>query len=246
MKQVTCAILFFGVSLASAAKQHDVSANCRQCLVVITDSWTTTGGKMWLFERNDNSPWRQRQSQIPVLVGRAGLGWGRGVLETSSFPGPIKKEGDDKAPAGIFQLQSVFGKSGDRGAIRMPYLALSKNVVAVDDPRSRYYNQIVDRSKIVKPDWLSAEKMFGVTVYKWGVVVGHNMVAKPGAGSCVFLHIWENSLTPTSGCTAMSENDLVDLVHWLDPARHPLLVQMPRSSYNVLRSKWNLPGGATY
>jgi hypothetical protein len=39
----------------------------------------------------------------------------------------------------------------------------------------------------------------------------------------------------------MPERNLVDLIHWLDPARQPLLVQLPKDSYETRRMKWNLP-----
>ena len=69
--------------------------------------------------------------------------------------------------------------------------------------------------------WIGArsEKMLRDDgLYKWGVFVEHNPAAAPGAGSCIFLHIWKDSTTPTTGCTAMAEKDLVKLLRWLDPA----------------------------
>jgi D-alanyl-D-alanine dipeptidase len=100
----------------------------------------------------------------------------------------------------------------------------------------------VDRSKIEKIDWHSSEQMRRKDVlYKWGVVAEHNPAAIPGAGSCIFLHIWESSSAPTAGCTAMPESDLVRLIRWLDPARHPILVQMPRGAYRSIRAKYDLP-----
>ena len=195
---------------------------------------------MSIFQRDKDSKWQQRGPTISVVVGKAGLAWGRGIAETNSLPGPIKREGDNKAPAGIFRLSRVFGYASNADT-KMPYRALSANTVAVDDPRSRYYNQLVDRSSVDNPDWRSAEKMFGVDVYKWGVVVEQNSPPRAGAGSCIFLHIWKTPATATSGCTAMSESDLLDVIRWLDPARRPLLVEVPQSSYEILRAKWKLP-----
>ena len=78
-------------------------------------------------------------------------------------------------------------------------------------------------------------------LYKWGVFVAHNAAAQPRAGSCIFMHIWKNSSTATAGCTAMAERDLVELLRWLDPAAHPLLVQMPRGDYPAFQSQFGLP-----
>jgi L,D-peptidoglycan transpeptidase YkuD (ErfK/YbiS/YcfS/YnhG family) len=128
----------------------------------------------------------------------------------------------------------------------MPFAALSENIVCVDDPRSRYYNRLVDQSKVENRDWKHAERMFGIDLYRSGVVVEHNIPSKPDAGSCIFLHVWKNSKTSTSGCTAMAEAKLLQIIRWLDPAKHPLLVQLPRPVYETLRAKWNLPSGATF
>jgi D-alanyl-D-alanine dipeptidase len=78
-------------------------------------------------------------------------------------------------------------------------------------------------------------------LYKWGLVVDHNARAIPGGGSCIFLHIWKDSSTATAGCTAMREQDLVTLLRWLDPKRRPVLIQMPRTEYDRLRPRYNLP-----
>jgi D-alanyl-D-alanine dipeptidase len=80
-------------------------------------------------------------------------------------------------------------------------------------------------------------------LYKWGIVVAHNPAAQPGAGSCIFLHIWKNSSAPTAGCTAMAEEDLVKLLRWLDPTARPILVQMPAANYQRFQSRLGLPPG---
>jgi D-alanyl-D-alanine dipeptidase len=219
--------------------------NSRQCIVVVTEDWTSTTGVLHSFERNRSTEkWKERGAGFPVVVGKKGLALGRGLVRLNFAGGPIKKEGDDKAPAGIFRLSSVFGYApvGSARWVNLPYLALSKDIEGIDDPRSRYYNKLVDRSKVAKVDWRSSEKMRREDVlYKWGVVVDHNAAARPGDGSCIFLHIWQNSAAPTAGCTAMPEKDLVRLIRWLDPARRPVLIQMPRANYRSIWAKYDLP-----
>jgi zinc D-Ala-D-Ala dipeptidase len=179
---------------------------------------------------------------MPVVLGKAGLAWGRGLLNPESLSGPVKGEGDNKAPAGVFKLRGVFGYPPRSPGTKMSYLPLSKNIVAVDDPKSRYYNQVIDKRKIKTPDWQSAENMIlADDRYKWGVMVEHNVPPKAGAGSCIFLHVWKTPATLTTGCTAMAETDLVGIIRWLDPAKHPVLVQMPAYIYNEVRAKWGLP-----
>lgn len=225
-----------------AATRRTPLSDCRQCLVVTTPSWSASRGTMLVYERDNRSPWRQRGSLIPVRMGRAGLGWGRGLTSTRSLPGPIKIEGDDKAPAGVFRLSRAFGYAHEAPATKMPYLPLSETIVAVDDPGSRYYNQLIDESKVAKRDWQSREKMILTdNRYKWGVFIENNVPPRPGAGSCIFLHVWKNPGTATSGCTAMAQKNLLEIIRWLDPARHPLLIQLPEPIYNEWRAGWDLP-----
>jgi D-alanyl-D-alanine dipeptidase len=156
--------------------------------------------------------------------------------------GPHKIEGDKKAPAGVFNLLFSFGYQHSAPATRLPYRPISPETVTVDDPRSRYYNQMLETTGVRHPDWRSAEKMrLTDDRYKWGIFVGHNLPPVPGAGSAIFLHVWKNSATTTVGCTAMPEKALVDLLHWLDPAKHPLLIQLPSPVYHQLEKAEKLP-----
>jgi L,D-peptidoglycan transpeptidase YkuD (ErfK/YbiS/YcfS/YnhG family) len=234
---VACAIA------APALAQHRaLPASCRQCILVLTDSWEATHGTLSTFERDRSSAWCEHGLITPVLIGKAGLAWGRGVIDTAGLSGPVKIEGDNKAPAGVFRLGTVFGRAKLVRLTRMPYLPLSANILAIDDPQSRYYNQLVDVTQVRDRDWHRAENMIlSDHRYDWGVFVKHNLPPQSGVGSCIFLHVWKNSATLTTGCTAMPEAKLLELIHWLDSSRDPVLTQLPQSIYNELRATWRLP-----
>ena len=240
---------FFLFALIVPAAIARVAANplrrSRQCIVVVAANWNSTTGVLRAFERPDaRADWKMRGAEIPVVLGKKGLGWGRGVINPGPGSAPRKIEGDNKVAAGVFRLGPVFGYAPATSArwVKLRYLPLTKTIEGIDDPRSRYYNQLVDRSKVARVDWRTSEKMLrGDHLYKWGIVVQHNPAAMPGAGSCIFLHIWKNSATATTGCTAMAEKDLLNLIHWLDPTARPILVQMPASDYAVLQSSYDLP-----
>ena len=127
--------------------------------------------------------------------------------------------------------------------IKLPYRQLTDEIECVDDVKSTNYNSIVDRAQLAQPDWNSSEKMQAVGArYRLGVVVDHNADPREmGAGSCIFIHIWQDAATGTSGCTAMAPENMETLVRWLDPALHPVLVQLPAAAYNELKSKLGLP-----
>jgi D-alanyl-D-alanine dipeptidase len=89
----------------------------QQIVVVVTPGWTSTTGTMQRFERATRaSEWTPLDSAIPVVVGRTGIAWGVG-FDGISAEGPHKHEGDGKAPAGVFPLDTAFG-FGSRDSMR--------------------------------------------------------------------------------------------------------------------------------
>ena len=75
----------------------------QQLLLVTTSSWDTPNGALqrYIWE-DEGGNWNEVGNEIPVLIGKKGLGWGRGLHTSQGLTGPVKKEGDLKSPAGIF------------------------------------------------------------------------------------------------------------------------------------------------
>ena len=244
MRLILSFLLLAMVTMRAPAAS-DPLRNSRQYILVLAPNWSSTTGTLRAFERaRATSTWKMRGNAIPVVLGKKGLAWGRGLFGTNNGPGPRKIEGDNRVPAGIFRLGPAFGYAAAHDArwIKLPYVQSTSRSEGIDDPRSRYYNRLVDRSKVARVDWRTSEKMLRADdLYKWGFFVAHNPTAIPGAGSCIFFHIWKNSSTATTGCTAMAEPDLVRLLRWLDPTAHPVLVQMPLEDYQFFQRKLVLP-----
>jgi len=217
----------------------------RQLLVVLTADWAAVSGEIRCFEREDRlSGWSEALPRLAAVVGRNGVAWGSGLHGTSSGDGPMKREGDGKAPAGVFRLVEAFGLASPEEAklTRFPYRQLTDGIECIDDPDSRQYNRLVDVASVNAKDWRNSERMRRIgDVYRWGVVVAHNWQQVPGAGSCIFLHVWEDAGVGTSGCTAMPEEHVVRVIRWLDRTKVPILVQLPRAEYERLRAAWKLP-----
>jgi D-alanyl-D-alanine dipeptidase len=226
-----------------------------QMIAVTTSDWNAVEGRLLRYERATvDEKWSLVGEPISIVVGRTGLAWGVGVVPTNDVEvrlagDPIKREGDGKSPAGIFALGTAFGYASEPfQGLKMPYLNLTPSIECIDDPGSKHYNRIVDRS-VVAPDWNSSEHMRDAgESYRWGVVIDYNgtvtgdaNLPKPGGGSCVFLHIWHSHDQGTVGCTAMPQTDLKTLMTWLDPAHKPVLVQLPEPTYERLISRWMLP-----
>jgi D-alanyl-D-alanine dipeptidase len=217
-----------------------------QMIVSTTADWNAVDATLQRYERaSADAPWHPVGSPVAAAVGRAGLGWGTGLHPDPRIDGPAKREGDGRAPAGIYRLSSAFGYAPAAQVpwIRLPYVQADSSIECVDDMRSRYYNRRVDRDTVARPDWTSHEELRRADhLYSWGVWVDHNSdPPAPGGGSCIFLHVWGGPGVATSGCTAMEEADLRALLAWLDPRARPVLVQLPREAYGALRTAWELP-----
>jgi L,D-transpeptidase catalytic domain len=230
-------------------------AESRQALVVKAETWDSTQATLQRYVKTTgqgrlkgNSVWKPIGKPVAVVLGKGGLGWGSGLhnaaSDTLASPGstePIKQEGDGKSPAGIFKLGSAYGYAA-RPLARMkwPYQASTEDLRCVDDAKSSFYNQIVPEKS--KP-WDSAEVMRRSDVlYTWVLDVEHNkQPTTPGKGSCIFLHVWRGETSPTVGCTAMAQENLEKVLSWLDPKAKPLLVQLPKTTYQTLQASLELP-----
>lgn len=241
------ALLAFGCGASALAQPSPIPLAARQLVVVTTASWTDTTGTLMRYERTSaRRPWRRVGAPVEVVVGRSGLGWGRGLhgaLAPAGQGGPEKAEGDGRAPAGVFRLTEAFGYAT---AMRtgLPYIPSDADVECVDDGGSRSYNQIVRRDT-VPMDYTSHEEMrLASDVYRAGVVVAHNPANIARGGSCIFLHQKADPVVSTSGCTAMDAEPLDALVGWLDRRKAPVLVQLPNAVYQRMQRAWRLPVSA--
>jgi D-alanyl-D-alanine dipeptidase len=228
----------------------DPLAEVQQLLLVVPSDWNAVSAHLVCFERtNSAAPWQKWGHTIPVVIGRGGLGWGRGLHPANGVDGPIKREGDGKSPAGIFRLTGAFGyeQPDSMKWIHLPYVQCGSALECVDDPKSSHYNATVERSKIGDKDWESSEHMRRTDdLYRLGIFVAHNQnPAVAGKGSCIFIHIWEGPTVGTSGCTAMAAERLTELLSWLEPTNNPVLVQLPKAEYLHWRFSWKLPEHST-
>jgi D-alanyl-D-alanine dipeptidase len=221
--------------------------NTEQLVVVTTPSWDAVQGTMHRFTRaTTRDQWRTDGNVVPIVVGRTGLAWGIGFdAMDSGAPGtPHKHEGDGKAPAGVFPLDTVFGYAppSAMAGLRMPYVQLTNASDCVDDTASVHYNTVVEKSAVPLVDWASAEHMRSVWQYEMGVIVGYNAPTPVrGRGSCIFLHIWGGPDSHTAGCTAFDREELHRVIDWLDRAKKPVLVQLTSAEYARWKDQWALP-----
>lgn len=212
-----------------------------QLLVVVSPDWNAIEGTLYRYQRAHSAlQWELAGAPIPVTLGKHGMAWGRGLHDL----GDHKREGDGRSPAGLFSVGTAFGDVLHQSFARnIPFLLVTDDLECVDDPRSLYYNQFVTADSVERRDWTTSEKMKEIgSLYALGLVIEHNLnPIEAGMGSAIFMHIWESPGTGTAGCTTMAENDLNEVVAWLDAEQHPCLVQLPFEEYRNKKSQWGLP-----
>jgi D-alanyl-D-alanine dipeptidase len=237
---------FTSICFTQTAIDSPIPYNCKQLLLVITDSITSTNGELVYLQRKSyGDSWIQIKKAIPVVLGRSGLGWGRGLNSIDTSKMPIKTEGDGRSPAGVFKLGAAFGYAADEvmKGLKIPYIQVTEMVECIDDIESIHYNKIVTRDKIEKADWQSSEKMFFAEIwYERGIVVEQNInPIVTGAGSCIFLHNWSKPDETTAGCTEMEPAKLKEIIYWLDSSDYPVLVQLTKQLFREYQQTWELP-----
>jgi L,D-peptidoglycan transpeptidase YkuD (ErfK/YbiS/YcfS/YnhG family) len=198
----------------------------RQLVLVTVATWKQSAGVLRRYERQARGGWEPVGEPVQVRVGRRGLGRGRGLHGPEAL-GDLssKREGDRKAPAGLFALGTAFGPEPSapyRG--RWPWRAVGSRDRFVDDAASAVYNTWQRAPESGAPAWASAEEL---AMYELGLVVEHNPEpVQAGAGSAIFIHTWKDPATATLGCTALARDELQALLDWLEPAADPVLVQV--------------------
>ncbi|MGZ8546647.1 MAG: L,D-transpeptidase family protein [Sulfuricurvum sp.] len=189
-----------------------------QLVVVVSPELNATTALLQRYEKE--GVWHKVGEGTSVNLGRSGLGWAEGNEI-------LKMEGDGRSPAGIFEIRSTFGYAPE-GNFKMPYFYADENLICVDDVNDSHYN------KMALLDPKDPPKSYEVMrradgVYQYGAIIDYNPNGVSGRGSCIFFHLKNIKNTPTSGCTAMEEEPLLEMLRWLDPRKKPRLLQIPKS-----------------
>jgi len=239
-------LIVLGAALPAAADDAKARLAAAEQLVFVESlSWDAPQGVLRRFERpRPKAPWQPIGGPLTVWLGRAGLGW-RSDAEAPPVPAPFPKkaEGDGRSPAGLFALADLWGYAPQPPAgIRLPYHQSEARTRCVDDVRSPDYGKIISAPPGPAP-WSSAEKLrLPTDHYKYLIVVDYNLrKPRPGAGSCIFVHVAPAPGGPTAGCTALVEEDLLTLLRWLAPQKRPLLLQLPQPAVAAVAKDLDLP-----
>lgn len=232
------------IAMIMPAAAFEIPSSSRQLILGIADDWNSSKATLRLYEKS-GAKWQPVGDPWPSRLGKNGLVWGRG-LHPVPAGATTKKEGDMRAPAGVF---SVGGAWGYQASIpkhpKLFYRQVTPRDLWVEDPQSPHYNRnlILDRDPATA--WEKKQQMKqSDPAHALKLFIAHNAPPKviPNAGSSIFFHIWRAGGTkPTAGCTTMDEQKLRSLIARIDPTRHPVYVLLPSAEYEKYRAQWKLP-----
>lgn len=193
------------------ARQWDSSG---QVLLVTEENFLFfSSTKVYGMEKREGV-WRRALDPMKAVVGKNGFA-----------PQNEKREGDGRTPSGLYRMGTAFGYAPSVGT-KMPYRQALPEDLWVDDPNAPDYNRWVKQGETSATSY---EKMRrDDNQYKYGLVIEYNtQPVIPGRGSAIFLHVWKEPKTPTAGCVAVSEEDILKILDWLNPAASPVIVINP-------------------
>jgi len=241
-KALLALLLFLGLP----AGAFELPTASKQVVVGLADSWDASHVSVTLYERSGKS-WQRVAGPWKGRLGKRGLAWGRGLHPLPTGSG-AKREGDWKAPAGVFRIGGAWGYAPAKKLQMHPklfYRQVTTRDLWYEDPASKYYNQY--RHLDHEPKTASEKKAQmkqGDYPHSLKLFIAHNAPPKatPGAGSAIFFHIWRGGgAKPTSGCTTLPEPKLKTLLARLNPDLQPLYVLLPKAEYDKRRKEWKLP-----
>lgn len=177
--------------------------NCEQLVIIVPEKNDSSEAKIACYERK-NTEWIQVFDKMDGKIGK------NGVTEN-------KVEGDMKTPIGVYSFGIFFG-SGENLGFKFHYRKVDGNQFWVDDVESKYYNTWQYGTN--KKDWKSAENLLH-PAYKYAAVINYNSKCIKGKGSAIFFHKINNGAT--AGCIAAKEDELIKILRWLNPNKHPLI-----------------------
>ncbi len=238
---ILCPPLFSHAEPAAAS-----SPAPRQLIVAVAPNTETFCGTLRLFELNTAGQWIAASDSWPVLFGKNGLAWGRGL--NAPHPGLQKVERDNRSPAGRFRIGFALGNESrlPSGAKNWPYHIKTENDAWIEDPTLPDYNHLVTVDPRSRPAWFQKQRLkLEDPAYHWLLVIEHNYPNSiSGAGSAIFFHIRRGEKVPTAGCTTMPQERLEQILRWLDPDAHPQFVLLAEPDYLRLWKDWKLPAPA--
>ena len=203
--------------------------NSNQVIVVTAAKWSATEGTLRAFERSATGNWVQ-----VVDATSAQLGYG-GLVKADE-----RRQGTGKTPTGTFAIETAFGRLPDPGTA-LPYTKFDHNDSWTYDPNHPTTYNLFQNAAVrwdaygnyVERLWQYGEQYNYVAVLDFNLPAGEVTVGPKGIrrtsspadtrrGGGIFLHVSNGD--KTAGCIAIAQERMTQIMKWLDPDQHPVIV----------------------
>jgi L,D-peptidoglycan transpeptidase YkuD (ErfK/YbiS/YcfS/YnhG family) len=201
--------------------QLATTGGAQQVIVVDAPNAASTTATLSTFE-NDGSGWYQVFAPMPAVDGVSG--W---------IAGSSRSEGDGATPEGIYAIGStMYGVDANPGT-QFAYHQLVCGDWWDEDPSSPTYNTFEHVPCGTTPAFANGSEALWTegNAYPSMAVINFNTPSAGPYGSGIFLHA--NIGQPTQGCVSLPLSDLDQVLDWLTPSLHPVIVMGPD---DVIRS----------
>ncbi len=178
-------------------------------LITVDSSGSHATVTAWTKE---TSGWK---AQFSTASGRVGS---NGVTN-----GSTRHQGTWTTPTGTYTITEGFGVESANTA--MPYHVVNSDDWWVEDPESKYYNDMHGEAGADFPLTQSGERGSEHLInypaqYAEALVINFNRwPAVPGRGAGIFLHV--NGSGATAGCVSVPRATMDRFMSWIKPSHHP-------------------------
>jgi L,D-peptidoglycan transpeptidase YkuD (ErfK/YbiS/YcfS/YnhG family) len=192
---------------------HFRTGDATQVITAVASSTSSTEGTLQAWGKVSGG-WRKVGQSVHAWFGSDGL---------STQPSETRSA----TPIGSFTLTRAFGRNSDPGTA-LPYTLTTPADWWISEAGPVYNTMQRCSSGCAFTQGDPNEHLYYTTpYYRYAVVIDYNTRNAPGgveqgAGSAFFLHVTVGE--PTQGCISIDEDQLIRLMRWLTPARHPRIL----------------------
>jgi D-alanyl-D-alanine dipeptidase len=242
MRRIACATLLLAATAAVSPREAEakycprVLYRATRLVLVTVPNMQATEASVRTFERNSPATrWEPRGDAEPAVVSTRGIAWGDMYESLAKKGEPLKREGDQRAPAGIYRISGTFGADASKLVGYLPLVPAKQ--FCVEDANLRYYGNIVAQ-RIASEKQTSGEDIAKVPLSRLDLATNYPSRPKVQAGSCIFLHVWGAPETATDARIVLPEERVAFLQEW---AAHRFAAIAIVSADTVERYKGCLP-----